>query len=216
MLMRRRHFLEAAATALAATRRHFLEPPPQRYRARQSATSPQSGIETGHAERFVGSNAARAGCVRRQSYLRHFAFGPHGCGLVRRGAYPPARARRVIRYSPGDGAAAAKLQLHHPRRESRHHAGQEPRARPRNRLHLPDDSQRLARRHSRAEIQSDDSGRGALGTDARPRRRALQHLRLRESPAGPAAHRSRSGQRGGRLGAHRVFPEAGHSRGRGI
>jgi hypothetical protein len=38
--------------------------------------------------------------------------------------------------------------------------------------HLPDDSQCRARRHPRAEIQSDHSGRGAVGALARPRRRA--------------------------------------------
>jgi hypothetical protein len=93
--------------------------------------------------------------------------------------------------------------------------GKKPRARPRNRRHLPDDPQRLPGRHPPAEIQHVDPRGGAHGIHDGPRRRHLQHVQLRARGQPRHPDRSRAGQRRAVLGAHRLFREARHARGGG-
>ena len=118
-------------------------------------------------------HAARPGRLRRQPHLQPAAVGEVRRELVRRGLTQLARARRGVRDHARHGAAAAELERHLAVRASEHHAGQEPRARSRDRRHLPDDPQRRARRHPRAQIQHDASWASSRTEHgAGPRRRS--------------------------------------------
>ena len=69
-----------------------------------------------------------------------------------------------------------------------------------------------ARRDSVGQVQPDIPGRPAHGADARPRPRAVQHVRLCHRKAGPAADDRRSSRCGSLLGAHHLFPQTRGSR----
>ena len=64
--------------------------------------------------------------------------------------------------------------------------GKSPRARPGDRRHLPDDPQRRARRHSRAQVQHDHPRGGADGADRRaaaaPRYSTFSYAKARQEP----------------------------------
>ena len=80
-----------------------------------------------------------------------------------------------------------------PQRESGNHARHRAGPPEADRRHLRDDPQQLARRHSFPQVQPDVHRRSANRADARPRRRPLQHLRLRRRQAGSAADCGRAG-----------------------
>ncbi len=201
--MHRRTFLQMAALPAAA--------------AGQSVSTASSGrmkVGTQHGSsddilRVIGAFGVNHICSSS-------AFGKIRRELVGRRADQAARARGVVRHQAGGRAAAAQLQLHHQGRKSEHHAGQEPRARSRDRQHLPDDPQLRQGRHSRGQVQHDHPGRGPHRNHAGPRPRALQHLRLRSGQAGAAAHRSRPGERRDDVGAHHLFPAPRGSGGRRV
>ena len=147
----------------------------------EAGGQPQGQPQTRHAARRQRRHPESDGGVGSELHLRPTALRQVGPELVGGIAHAPPGARGIVRPQAGGPAAAAQLRVHYPVREPRHHAGQKPGARPRDRQHLPDDPQRIPGRHPAAEIQHVDSRGGADGIHHRPWRRHLQRVQLRKS-----------------------------------
>ena len=178
--MNRRDFLAAPLLAVEP-RRAFAGP---RRSPGDAAPSPPRADEGRHAARRLRRDPARAGRVRREQHLQP--------ACRRRqldeewsvdGAVAAPRARRVVRHLARHGAAADELDRRSRAPRCRAiYARQEPGARPRDRRHLPDDPQLRARRHSmQVKYNLTLLGVSAHRHRAGPRRRALQHVRLRRA-----------------------------------
>ena len=90
--------------------------------------------------------------------------------------------------------------------------GQESRARPRDRRHLPDDPQCCARRHSVAEVQPDASRRRPHRANSRARRRAYSTFVYDEAKQDPPLTEAGPVERRRLLGAHHLLSRARRSR----
>ena len=172
-VMQRRYFLEAAAAALAASGAPARsQPVPPR---------PKASLKLG-TQNDSSDDALR---VLAALGVNHICSTLPSARLDENWSAQGSRRLRERVESFGIRLEMVPLplssSLHHQIREPQHHAGQESRARPRNRQYLPDDSQCRARRHPGPEIQPDHSGRGAHRAHSRSRRRALQHFRLHQS-----------------------------------